>query len=126
MEESIDRHVVELVNVIRSRHLGRPVDFSRISSYFTLDVITDIAFGTPFEYLAKDQDIYNLIQISHDSLATAQFIAIFPLLVKILGSPILRGFIMPSVKDKVGLGRYMGYIRSDHTAWSIGADLSGV
>lgn len=114
MEESIDRHVVELVDVIRSRHLGRPIDFSRISSFFTLDVITDIAFGMPFEYLAKDEDIYNLIQISHDSLAASQYIAIFPILVKILASPILRRFIMPSVKDKVGLGRYMGYLRNDH------------
>jgi hypothetical protein len=114
LEESIDRHVVELMDVIRSRHLGRPVDFSRISSYFTLDVITDIAFGTPFEYLAQDEDVYNLIQISQDSMATSQYITIFPILVKILASPILRRFIMPSVKDKVGLGKYMAYLHNDH------------
>jgi hypothetical protein len=105
-----------LIDVIRSRHLSQPVDFSRLASYFTLDVITDIAFGTPFGYLPTEEDIYDLIKISQDSMTTSQYIAIFPVFVKLLASPILRRFVMPSVRDKVGLGKYMEYIRSGHTA----------
>jgi hypothetical protein len=112
LEATIDRHVVELISVTRSRLLSsesafRPVDFSPTVSYFTLDVITDIAFGVPFGYLSKYEDVYDFLKTSHDSVRVFQYIATFPILPKLLGSSIFRRFTIPSIKDKVGLGRYM-------------------
>jgi len=106
---------MELINAIKSRYLSsdsvpRPIDFSCLASYFTLDVITEVAFGSAFGYLSKDEDVYDLIKISQNSLTTSQYIATFPALTRLLGSNIFRRFIMPSAKDKVGLGKYMAYV----------------
>ena len=36
--------------------LYRPMDFVQKTQFFTLDVISALAFGVPFGYLARDED----------------------------------------------------------------------
>lgn len=84
----------------------RPVDFSSKAQYFTLDVITDIAFGKPFGNLAADEDLYHYIEYMEQGGKVAIPMGVFPFIFKILQSRLLKS-LRPSTKDATGLGKLM-------------------
>ena len=67
MEADIDSRLLDLFSLITSKYLSspsgayRPMDLSRTLSYFTLDVISQIAFGVAFGFLEKDEDPFGYI-----------------------------------------------------------------
>jgi len=102
------------MRLIEERYLStdtvyRPMDFAQKAQFFTLDVIADIAFGNAFGYLESDSDCYSYLEKVGESLSMMMIASIFPWLVPIFHSPLLRGFI-PSEKDVLGLGKIMKYV----------------
>lgn len=89
-----------------------PIDFARKAQFLTLDVISAIAFGNPFGYLTKDEDLYDYVKTTEETLPVIILVGVIPSLMKLLQSPIMKLF-MPSHKDKIGLGRIMGYVYPD-------------
>jgi hypothetical protein len=88
----------------------RPVDFARTAQYFTLDVITAAAFGGAFGYLERDEDVHDYIKTTEETAPVIVFATLLPLLSRFLTSSFVRRFVMPSAKDKIGLGKIMGYV----------------
>jgi hypothetical protein len=72
-------------------------------------VITAIAFGDPFGYLIKDEDIHEYIKTTEETLPAIIMVGVFPWLNKVLQSPFMRIFL-PSDKDALGLGKVMGFV----------------
>lgn len=64
LDSSIDTRVQELLDLIRKKYLSsrengfRPMDWGQKASFFTLDSITDIAFGQPVGAMENDKDPY--------------------------------------------------------------------
>lgn len=83
-----------------------PVDLGRKVQYFTLDVISDIAYGAPFGFVETDTDVYEYIKTTEKNLPMVMVITVFPWLLKLLNSPILKR-LLPSSKDRLGFGRIM-------------------
>lgn len=88
----------------------RALDFGRISQYFTLDVITDIAYGKAFGYLPKDEDVYGYIETVEAVGPFLNFMSVVPALQKFLSMRWIRWLIGPSVKDKHGMGKLMASV----------------
>jgi hypothetical protein len=86
------------------------MDFCRASQYFTIDAISQIAFGESFGFLAKDGDLHDYIQMTESYLPFAQVVATFPIINDILTLPFLKDALMPSTKDKIGVGKTMSYV----------------
>ena len=111
MEYSIDTNIATLISLIERKYLSteteyKPMDFAEKAQFFTLDIITDIAFGRAFGYLDSDSDCYSYVEKTAESLAMMMLVGVFPWMVPILHSPLLRVFI-PSDKDALGLGKIM-------------------
>lgn len=87
------------------------VDFGKKAQYFTLDVISDIAFGTPFGFLQTDSDVYKYIETTEKTLPMVMISTVAPFIVKIFASPLMKP-ALPSEKDIFGFGRVMKYIKS--------------
>lgn len=85
------------------------MDFSRKAQYFTLDVITDTAFGKPFGALVTDTDPYHYIQITDDSMPALTMVGIYPWLIKILQSRLFSR-LQPTAKDETGLRKLMRHV----------------
>ena len=83
------------------------MEFGQKSSFFTLDAISDLAFGKAFGYLDKDEDVYDFLSITKASIPFLMLIANMPILADILQSKFLRT-LMPSEADKVGFGAFIG------------------
>ncbi len=112
MERTIDAHIAKLVNLIEFKHLSnlgsyRPVDFARKIQYFTLDVISDLAFGQPFGFLEEDDDIFQFIKITRSFFPVSLVMANIPMLVSLLHSRLFRG-LLPKESDKLGFGAVIG------------------
>ncbi len=86
--------------------VNKPFDFGRKAQYFTLDVISDLAFGAPFGDVATDSDVYEYIKTMEENMPNIIVTTVLPWLMALLSSPLFRG-MLPSDKDPIGLGKTM-------------------
>jgi hypothetical protein len=98
--------------LIRNKYLSndsqnKPFDFGRKAQFFTLDVISDLAYREPFGYLTADLDLYDYVQIVESVFVAALMVTIFPWLNWVLGLRILK-FALPSDRDALGIGKITG------------------
>ena len=111
MERTVDEHITRLIGLIETKYLStrqhfRPVDFARKIQYFTLDVISDLAFGQPFGYVEQDDDVFDFIKISRSFFPVALVMANVPAIVTVLHSRLFRG-LLPKESDALGFGAFI-------------------
>lgn len=112
LERTIDAHIARLVDLIETKYIStsreyRPADFAQKIQYFTLDVISDLAFGQPFGYVEEDDDVFDFIKITRSFFPVTLVIANIPSLVSLLHSRLFRG-LLPKESDKFGFGAFIG------------------
>ncbi|PQE05318.1 cytochrome p450 protein [Rutstroemia sp. NJR-2017a BVV2] len=108
LESSIEDQINIMLNMLRRDHTnsGRVVDMSRLSQYFTLDVLSAIAFGRAFGYLEANEDLWNYISITQKFIPMFELASDFPWLQKhLFGNPIIAKLMAPKDEDKVGQGK---------------------
>ncbi|KAI1499378.1 pisatin demethylase [Biscogniauxia marginata] len=125
LETGIDIQIASLLDLLRRKYLSsdepspgdekdgsdssyRPVEFSELASYFSMDVITKLAFGEEFGYLKTDSDIYGFlaeVRVTWPGLAVALDL---PWLRKVLFSRTYLRLFGPRPTDSGGLGKLMG------------------
>lgn len=113
MEDCIDNRLLDFIQLIKDKYTSkesdlRPVDFGRITQYFVIDVITDIAFREPFGFLKADADVNGYISTQEALLPVFEWLSAIPILSKIAKTPMIAKFVMPKPTDKEGLGYMMG------------------
>lgn len=114
LEDTIDRNVLALIKLIDTKYVStptqfRPFDFGRKAQYFTLDVISDVAFGEAFGDLEADADVHEYIKTIETFMPALMIFSVYPGFYNwILESRVMRGF-MPSDKDPIGLGKLKGF-----------------
>ncbi|KAK5131531.1 hypothetical protein LTR08_000858 [Meristemomyces frigidus] len=107
LESSIVAQILKMRGLLTREYAskGKAVDMIRLSEFFTLDVLSEIAFGQAFGYLDANEDLYDYITTGD------AFIPIFELtnnhtwLRKIIWSPWVAALLAPKETDKVGQGR---------------------
>jgi hypothetical protein len=114
MEHTIETQITSLVELIKSKYVSdaaryRPVDLAQKLQYFTLDVISDLAFGKPLGYLQQDADPYDYVEAMDASMPVLATLGNVPWLADLFHSRLLRRFL-PSEKDNGGFGALIGYL----------------
>jgi hypothetical protein len=112
MEGTIDRQIRNLVNLIERKYLStdkeyRPMDLGQKGQFFTLDVISDLAFGTAFGYLKQDDDVFDYIKITDQYIPAMLVMANIPWLARLTHTRLFRG-LLPKESDKLGFGAFIG------------------
>lgn len=108
----IDRHLYQFLTLIRQKYITvgsnlKPMDLARKSGYWTMDVITDIAFGNPWGCLVHDEDIDRWFESMELQLPAVVRASTIPWLVKLFSIPILGRLVMPSESDPIGAGKLL-------------------
>lgn len=80
---------------------------ARLSQYFTLDVLTRIAFGAPFGYLTRNEDVYQYIKETTSFLSVLELACNFTFINNILSSRLMCSFA-PKSTDITGMGAMLG------------------
>lgn len=95
---------------LSSSSVLRTLDFAKIAQYFTLDVITAIAYGKAFGYLSKDADVHGYIETTEALVPVMNFVSVLPTLTRFVNLPWVRALARPSVRDKKGMGKLMAFV----------------
>lgn len=110
MEIGIDEQLGTLLNVMRDRYArtDRHLELAEVTAFFTMDVITRLAFGEAFGYLAQETDLYGFLgslRVLWPSMSTAADVSWMR---EILFSKTFLRLLGPSSRDKTGFGALMG------------------
>ena len=112
LEDGVDRQITRLTDLLRKKYaisggMAPLLDLSRITSYFTMDVITKLAFGQEFGYL-EEKDLYGFLREVHDLWPQMSTVADVPWIRRfIFSKPFLKLF-GPRATDNHGFGALMG------------------
>jgi cytochrome P450 len=112
LEEDIDSCLEELFNLIRKKYTSSGttfmvVDFARLASFLTVDVIHMLAFGSPMGFLEKDKDINDHFAGEKLMLPFFELLSTLPILEKTLRIPWISKRVLPTPEDKTGIGLIM-------------------
>ncbi|KAB5522945.1 cytochrome P450 86A1 [Coniochaeta sp. 2T2.1] len=111
LHELIDQQVMGFVNLLEIKYLStpasyKPVDLARKVQYFTLDVISALAFGKKLGYLEADRDAFHYIETTEKTIPFLMTTALMPWVLNIIQSPKLR-WLIPDARNMVGIGTVM-------------------
>ncbi|KAF2493238.1 putative P450 monooxygenase [Lophium mytilinum] len=115
LEHDIDERLLQVLGLIRSKYVStdteyRPMDLARVTTFFTLDVISTIAFGKSFGFLVTDEDPFDYLKQLHVFLPAIMLFSVFPDVQKIMRLPLIQR-LAPQATDVTGLGKIMGFAR---------------
>ncbi len=107
MESDINERVLELIALVR-KYDGAPMDFARLAQYFTLDVLSQLAFGEKFGYMEANADLYDYNQTSANFLPLLEWITNHPSIRWVLTSAPMQALAAPKGTDSIGQGKIIG------------------
>ncbi|OTB00635.1 hypothetical protein M426DRAFT_65469 [Hypoxylon sp. CI-4A] len=113
VEVAMDSQINHFIEVIRQKHMTtkdniRNVDFAKLSRYFTLDMITRLAYGKALGFLDCDGDLYNYTYRLDQILYVQNLAQEVPFLRRIVYSNFFLGLFGPKATDENGMGKIMG------------------
>ncbi|KAF3058396.1 Pisatin demethylase [Daldinia childiae] len=114
LEYAINKQIAHLIDVIRGKYLSGPenrarcVDFASLSRYFTLDVITRLAYGQAFGFLDADGDLYEYTTKIDKALRINNLCQEVPFLKRIIFSRPFHALFGPQPTDEKGIGKIVG------------------
>lgn len=117
VQDAIDEQVAGLVNLLETKYLSsdddgnskgcfRPVDLARKAQFFTLDVISSLAFGKKFGYLDADADTFRYIEITEKLFPSLIIITLQTWIIDLLQSRAMR-YLAPDSRGLIGIGDVM-------------------
>lgn len=110
LEPDIDTVLWQLISSWKSRYLSsgsitKPMDLATQMQYYTLDIITSVALGTPFGYVTTDSDVYEYIGTMAANFPLMAFMSTVPALSRLMRQPWFIRVFGPSTRDRVGMGK---------------------
>jgi cytochrome P450 len=115
MGGTVDKQVAAFIDLIDRKYVSdpneyRPMDFALKTQYFTLDVISALAFGKPFGYLTHDEDLHDYIKITTAYIPVMVTLGSVPWLADLLHSRLTRG-LLSKESDKLGFSAFINVAR---------------
>lgn len=109
IEAKIDQRILDLVKLIQ-KYIAKneAFDFSEKTQFFTMDSLTDMAFGFPFGFLTKDEDLYEYNKSSTEFFPVMELATNVPAIWNIISSKFMQAVAGPKAEDRKGLGAIIG------------------
>ncbi|KAL1882886.1 Cytochrome P450 monooxygenase aba1 [Diaporthe australafricana] len=117
LEIGMDEQIRMLLGVMSDRYArpGRHLELAQVTAFFTMDVITRLAFGEAFGYLKQETDLYGFLGSLRVLWPGTSAAADVSWARKILFSKPFLKLLGPSPRDKTGFGALMG-VAEHHVA----------
>lgn len=114
LEVGVNAQLQTLIGLMRSKYASNTVkphqpllDLGQVSCFFTMDVITRLAFGEEFGYLKEETDQYGFLGEVRELWPRMSTSADTPWIRKFLFSPPFLKVLGPKPTDKTGFGALM-------------------
>ncbi|KAK1962291.1 cytochrome P450 [Colletotrichum sublineola] len=111
LEKIIDIQIAKFADVIRRKHVTREkTDFADLSRFFTLDVITRLAYGKEFGWVEASEDLYGYSAEISKFAALGSLISDVTWLHPLVRWNFINSRFKPRPTAKDGVGRVVGYV----------------
>jgi cytochrome P450 len=109
LEQDVDDKILELLDLIQRDYVAKnsSMDFTQLAGYFTLDILTQIAFGRSLGFLKTNQDLYDYHKSTAAFYPIMELSSNHPTILAILNSRVMQG-AAPKPTDKIGFGAIVG------------------
>jgi len=111
LEHDIDSRIVDLMNLIRDCYHGVSMDIAVITRFFTLDVLSTVAFGKPFGFMAANRDLWDYNKTTSQSMMILEWSVNHKLFRWLFATPLMQALAAPKVTDKTGMGPALAFAR---------------
>ncbi|KAK2022788.1 cytochrome P450 [Colletotrichum zoysiae] len=109
LEKIIDIQIAKFADVIRRKHVTREkTDFADLSRFFTLDVITRLAYGKEFGWVEASEDLYGYSADIGKAAALVATISDVTWLHPFARWNLINSKFKPSPEAKDGVGKVVG------------------
>jgi hypothetical protein len=79
-----------------------------VGQYFTVDVLSQIAFGKAFGCLPAGKDMYDYVKTSHEFIPILELKLNHAWFNAFTSTRLFLKLVAPTAEDKVGMGKVMG------------------
>lgn len=115
LEPDMDKVILSMINLIKTKYISsgsslKPMDLGQVLQYLTLDIITALSLGKAFGWL-EDEDKYAYVATMEANLPAMNFMSAVPALSRLLRIPAIQRAVLPTVKDRVGMGKVKAVAR---------------
>jgi hypothetical protein len=86
------------------------MDLAQKASFFTIDVIMDLATGAPFGDLTSDADQNEYLRTTSEAQPAFVMISSMPALTKLIQIPFIGKRLFPTSQDEIGMGKLIGFV----------------
>ncbi|KAK7613908.1 pisatin demethylase [Phyllosticta paracitricarpa] len=113
LEKSVDDCLVQLVEFLKTHYVSSDkkyvkADLARITTFFTLDVISTVAFGKQFGFMETNADPFGYIEHIQEAFPFMHILMLYPEINNILRIPFIQR-LLPDATSKSGMGRAMAF-----------------
>lgn len=120
MEDDVDGQIASFKDLIRRKYLStdtdtKPMDFANGALYLALDIITKLAFGREWGFIAVDGDVDDFIGTTNEVSHLVALACDVPWAQKIFSSDVMLKLMGPKETDQKGLGKMMGSVQVPRT-----------
>ena len=117
LEEGTDTQLSIFVDLIRRKYISagaefKPIDMAIATQCFTLDSLSQVAYGNAFGFLATDSDMFDYVSESKKLLPVLVLSAEVPWAGRIFMSPTFLRFLGPKPTNSKGFGKMLKYASS--------------
>lgn len=116
LEMAINQRITDFIDRIDKNWISGPqdtkvFDIGRRIQFLAVDIITHLCFGKPLGFLETDSDVFSFLATIETQLPIVQHFSVIlelnTLLLKMMDFPWLKRLILPSARDKKGVGVIM-------------------
>jgi cytochrome P450 len=117
LEPDMDEVILSMVDLLKSKYTSsgstlKAVDIGQLLQYLTLDIITALSLGKPFGWITDDEDKFAYIATMEANMPAMNFMSAVPALSRLIRMPAVQRLILPSMKDRIGMGKVKAVIHS--------------
>ncbi|KAK7959808.1 cytochrome P450 [Apiospora aurea] len=119
-QPAVDHQISNLMHLINRKYVSQPgsepwskppyMDFGQKMHFYSLDFIGELAFGEPFGFLEKDEDVRCMTEINDLSIRIMTLAGLMPWLAGLRSTWPFR-LLLPRDGDKVGFGTLFGFAK---------------
>lgn len=111
LEPDIDARVDDMIDLLRTKYSNAVVDIAAITRFFTLDVLSTVAFGRPFGFMAANADLWEYDKTTTQAMLLLEWVVNHPSFRRFFQNPIVQALAAPKPTDAKGMGPVLGFAR---------------
>lgn len=106
----MDARISDLIHLIQTSYGGGVMDFAKVARFFTLDVLSTIAFGgRAVGFMVANADLWDYDKVARQFMPVFQIIVHHQFFRRLVQLPIIRDLAVPKYTDKTGMGPVLAF-----------------